>query len=800
MELEREQQLEWIEAQKIEISTDLVAAAKQQLKFLQAVDRNRWLYDGPALQRAIYRYSACWLPLLAKHCESEVSEGPLVVPLDCEWIWHCHRLNPVRYKSDCVEFYGRILDNFNVVSSLQGSCKKQTEEIWNTLFLDEPYEFDWKRALSEDISEKFSGIEKQIKYDLISAVKRQSPFFYQVSRPHMNNNIFLEEAVARYKGFLHLIKRNQERSMRRFCVPTYDIDLMWHTHQLHPVAYCKDLKKELDRVLEHDDKDSDRTKGKKLDTGFFVTTKQWEETFGTRYWRAGAMYRGSAPTPVTDFPCFPDSLSKEATTTHQFQNIIQLPEVKLVEVLLEVIGVKNIAEELKGSLFVLFRKTQPDAFFNGNRKVTILSESREKQVVAFQCEPTGKLLFELVSLSPSNLLVTRASKTLGTASLSLSEFLDPVSKLAGEKWLELTPVSGSTCPKPMNLRVAVSFTIPTPAPYVLRMVRYPCTKSTCFFPLPVMVEHAKNWRHVIDETQAEVISLQIRELTEAKKKQNCTSRKQVIGITKCGETHILAEFTGTFWLLMDSQWCLQHQEKASENGDLLELIGSRMVKVYPGRKLEYEPKPREKQRNEDDFMTLVEFSAENPYGKALALLDLRSGYIKATEEWLVLPGLIAAFILSDNLKKKGHISFNVNGKNRKEINDIIEKVDAKQDHGTNMTLPAGTKVDYVDLAAGKEMNPENAVKSSGCGGCGAGCGNIVNSGGCGSGCGGGCGSGCGGGCGNMFKSAGCGAGCGGCGGGCGSGSGNMVSDNDGACGNAGVNGPKTPLYTEAVGA
>lgn len=55
MELEREQQLEWIEAQKIEISADLVAAAKQQLQFLQAVDRNRWLYDGPALQWAIYR-------------------------------------------------------------------------------------------------------------------------------------------------------------------------------------------------------------------------------------------------------------------------------------------------------------------------------------------------------------------------------------------------------------------------------------------------------------------------------------------------------------------------------------------------------------------------------------------------------------------------------------------------------------------------------------------------------------------------------------------------------------------------
>lgn len=55
MELEKQQELEWLEAQKIEISLDLVTAAKKQLQFLAAVDRNRWLYDGPTLHKAIYR-------------------------------------------------------------------------------------------------------------------------------------------------------------------------------------------------------------------------------------------------------------------------------------------------------------------------------------------------------------------------------------------------------------------------------------------------------------------------------------------------------------------------------------------------------------------------------------------------------------------------------------------------------------------------------------------------------------------------------------------------------------------------
>lgn len=53
--MEKEQEIEWLAAQNIDISTDLVAAAKQQLQFLAAVDRNRYLYEGLLLERAIYR-------------------------------------------------------------------------------------------------------------------------------------------------------------------------------------------------------------------------------------------------------------------------------------------------------------------------------------------------------------------------------------------------------------------------------------------------------------------------------------------------------------------------------------------------------------------------------------------------------------------------------------------------------------------------------------------------------------------------------------------------------------------------
>ncbi|XP_062100865.1 glycine-rich domain-containing protein 1 [Humulus lupulus] len=850
-----EQELEWIEAQNIGISVDLVAVAKRQLQFLAAVDRNRSLYDGPVLNRAIYRYNACWLPLLAKHSEAPVSKGPLVVPLDCEWIWHCHRLNPVQYKSDCEELYGRILDNCNVVSSVDKSCKRETEEIWKSLYPEEPYTLDLNLALSEDISERVYVLEKCTKYDLVSAAKRQTPFFYQVSRPHMNNDLFLEGALARYKGFLHLIRRNKEKSLKRFCVPTYDIDLIWHSHQLHPVSYSKDLNEVLGKVLEHDDTDSDRTKGTKLDVGFSSTTKQWEETFGTRYWRAGAMYRGSTPTPVTNTPCSPNMINKEKVKTNECQKIIQLPEVKFVEVVLEFVEVKNLPEGHKGSLFVTFSKTQPDILFDAKRKLTILSEAKEKQVASFQCEPNGELLFELVSRSPSNLPITKPLKTLGTTSLSLQDLSVSASNLSVEKWLDLVPSSGNVSSKPIRLRVAVSSTVPAPAQCVLEMVHSrQLLKNSCF-PISGKTKDATGRIHVIDETGTKLINLQIRNIERAKARENSYARKEVIGMMKSGEMHTLAEFIGTGWSLMNCQWSLHPCKKSSGDCCIFELVGDKMVKFYPGRKLDYEPKHCEKHKNEKDFITAVEFSAEDPYGKAVALLNLKSGFVKVKEEWMLIPSVISFSIFSDTVNER-YDGFAVNAKNLelKNITEISNDTN-KEANGTDSIPSATSEVKFNMVVAERDAlvprkgelsiggcgagcgsgcgnmvrsggQCENMVKSggcgsSGCGGCGAGgCGAMVSSGGgCGSGCGGGCGGcgamvssdGCGGcgagGCGNMVSSGGCGGcGAGGCGsmvssggcGGCGGGANFAQSDNP--CADALSKGTPTPQVNEAVAA
>lgn len=179
--------------------------------------------------------------------------------------------------------------------------------------------------------------------------------------------------------------------------------------------------------------------------------------------------------------------------------------------MLEIVGVKNLPEGQKGTLFVSFSKKQPDAFFTAKRRLSILSESKFKQVSTFQCEPTGDLVFELKSHMPSTLPISKPSKIIGFTSMSLDDFLTPLSQLCIEKWVELVPSHGILSSKPIYLRIAMSFTVPVEAPRVVHMVHSrPFSKSSCLFPLAKRFQYAKSWTRVFDETGTELISLQMR--------------------------------------------------------------------------------------------------------------------------------------------------------------------------------------------------------------------------------------------------------------------------------------------------
>ena len=223
-----------------------------------------------------YRYETLWLPLAAEHKALTVT-----APLDIAWVWHCHLLAPVAYVKDCLRVCNSEIDH-SLTPILD---RRETQKLWTKKYPD----------VNFDIPLVENGItppsyESRIEYDLEAAAGRQRLFYYQVSLPHYKDAKFIENAIKRYKQFLTLKRLHPDS----FIVPCYDVDLIWHSHQLHPAAYKKDTEAFLGKLFNHDDSVNDRCEGSKLAVSDKETRELWQKTFGTHFSEFGAMYRGTS--------------------------------------------------------------------------------------------------------------------------------------------------------------------------------------------------------------------------------------------------------------------------------------------------------------------------------------------------------------------------------------------------------------------------------------------------------------------------------------------------------------------------
>ncbi|KAK1753320.1 hypothetical protein QBC47DRAFT_462933 [Echria macrotheca] len=83
------------------------------------------------------------------------------------------------------------------------------------------------------------------------------------------------DAVERYRRFLELLRDNPGQTM----VPTLDIDLVWHTHQLSPAAYAAYCETHVGRAINHDD----TIRAAYRSTGQDTTAVAWALRFGQSY-------------------------------------------------------------------------------------------------------------------------------------------------------------------------------------------------------------------------------------------------------------------------------------------------------------------------------------------------------------------------------------------------------------------------------------------------------------------------------------------------------------------------------------
>ena len=271
--------------EKFSFSVDLITQSGYQVDFLAAVDKLQDLKKPHVLARSVYRYEKYWLPLAAAHPNECLS-----APLDIEWVWHCHMLSPRAYSRDCVEIVNTVVNHALKSSKDYQKSLQKSQALWQQLYQNdhEPFQID----LSAPYDEKaVSYFRSKITYNITDAATRQKVFYYQVSLPHYKDKKYLDAGMIRYKKFLYLKKQLPGE----FIVPCYDIDLLWHTHQLNPWAYKKDMMKYIGNLFNHDDNVTDRSEGSKLYNADMQTREQWKKYFNEGFALFGAMYRGPPP-------------------------------------------------------------------------------------------------------------------------------------------------------------------------------------------------------------------------------------------------------------------------------------------------------------------------------------------------------------------------------------------------------------------------------------------------------------------------------------------------------------------------
>ncbi|KAG2370303.1 hypothetical protein BDR07DRAFT_1265614 [Suillus spraguei] len=129
--------------------------------------------------------------------------------------------------------------------------------------------------------------------DLVGAVLRQASFVKKMvnlgwTEPGYFANevdiVALQHCVARYHAFLNIMAE----SPASFFVPTLDIDLGWHTHQLMASQYQNDCLSLVGRYVNHDDKVEEG----QLATSFDLTCRAWNDRYRVPYMHCGCPLPG----------------------------------------------------------------------------------------------------------------------------------------------------------------------------------------------------------------------------------------------------------------------------------------------------------------------------------------------------------------------------------------------------------------------------------------------------------------------------------------------------------------------------
>ncbi|XP_023643909.1 uncharacterized protein LOC17894200 isoform X2 [Capsella rubella] len=261
------------EVDAVRIGADIVSAARRLIALLRSVGDCQWLHHPPVISEAIRRYDELWMPLV-----SDLTVGlkpPMILPpIDIEWVWFCHTLNPVSYRDYCQKRFSKLIGKPAIYDEEnENYAVLQCEKVWVLRYPLESFE---NRADLDSV-ETVSSVNEDVK----SLVEKQRFLWEKFSSPYMSETVYLIAARLRYKGFLLILHKFKDEISR--LIPASDILLMWLTHKSYPTVYKEDV----DEMLEDMTRKVVRV-GEAVEKSEVETTKRlWDRYFNQPYEKAG---------------------------------------------------------------------------------------------------------------------------------------------------------------------------------------------------------------------------------------------------------------------------------------------------------------------------------------------------------------------------------------------------------------------------------------------------------------------------------------------------------------------------------
>ena len=136
---------------------------------------------------------------------------------------------------------------------------RASEAAWTDQYPQSPYQL-WKTdptMTDEQLTlQDFTLHKPNFSLDLVAASLRQREFATRIIHEchRMDSSESLHKAISRYHKFLRLMRQKNKITGKHIpLVPTLDVDLAWHTHQLFPHEYRAYCLEHVGRPINHDD-------------------------------------------------------------------------------------------------------------------------------------------------------------------------------------------------------------------------------------------------------------------------------------------------------------------------------------------------------------------------------------------------------------------------------------------------------------------------------------------------------------------------------------------------------------------